>query len=107
MADNILTESAIEGFKQYTDRTIAYARYRIGATWYKTPITRRERMANGKVAVYFSIIPQASNTVTINRVQLYDTANNVWADKTENITIESVQEGFLYRFTFDLHEEAE
>ena len=29
----ILTAEALEGFKKYTDRTIAYTRYKIGGTY--------------------------------------------------------------------------
>ena len=103
----ILTEAALEGFKKFIDRTIDHARYRIGTTWTDVPIKRRERLKDGRVAVYFSIIPMAGSTVTINRVQLIDTGNNVWADKSENIRIEKAAQGYLYRFTFDLHEESE
>ena len=28
-----------------------------------------------------------------------------WAEKAESITISATQEGILYRFTFDFHEE--
>ena len=101
----MLTESAIEGYKKYTEKMIGYARYKIGSTWYKTRITRKERMADGRVAVYFPIIPQASATVTITGVQLFDRYGEKWAEKTESIRVEEVQEGVLYRFTFDLHEE--
>lgn len=101
----MLSPAAIEGYKQYTDREIAYAKYKIGDTWHKVPISRRERLADGKIAVYFSIIPEAGQTVTISGVQLFNTNNAVWAEKTENILIESVQEGVLYRFTFDLRED--
>ena len=101
----ILTAAAIEGYRQYTERTISYACYKLGGTWYKAEISRRERMPDGRVAVYFSIIPQSSITVTVTGVELYDKAGNLWASKSENIKIEGVQEGVLYRFTFDLHEE--
>ena len=104
---SILTETAIEGYRAYTDKTIGYARYRLGSTWYKADISRRERMSDGRVAVYFPIIPQASTTVTVTGVQLYNKAGELWASKSESITIENVQEGVLYRFTFDLHEEEE
>lgn len=101
----ILTAAAIEGFRQHTERTISHARYKLGNTWHNAEITRRERMRDGKVAVYFPIIPQSSTTVTVTGVELYDKAGNLWASKSENIKIEGVQEGVLYRFTFDLHEE--
>lgn len=100
----ILTAGAIEDYKAHTDRTIAYARYRIGNTFYKVPIHRRERLKDGRVAVYFSITPQIGQDVTVAQVQLFDLNNELWADKTENITIRGVQEGVLYRFTFDFKE---
>ena len=101
----MLTERALEGYKKYTERTLSYAMYNIDGTWYRANISRKERTADGRVAVYFSIIPQAEAVVTINGVQLYDTDGELWAEKTESIKIESVQEGVLYRFTFDFHEE--
>lgn len=100
----MLTATAIEGYKQYTERTIDHAQYRINGTWYTAAISRKERLPDGRVAVYFSIIPAAS-AVTISGVRLYDTKGNLWAEKTESINLTSAQEGVLYRFTFDIHEE--
>ena len=37
---------------------------------------------DGRVAVYFSIIPQLGQDVTITEVQLFDTNNDLWAAKT-------------------------
>ncbi len=103
----ILTTAAIEGYRTYTEHTISRARYRIGNTWYNGEITRKERMADGKVAVYIPILPQSANTVTITGVELYDRNDALWASKTESIRVEGVQEGVLYRFTFDIHEEVQ
>lgn len=100
----MLTVTAIEGYKYYTEQTIDHAQYRIGSTWYNVAVSRKERMPDGRVAVYFPIIPAAS-TVTISGVRLYDTKGNLWAEKTESIKLASAQEGVLYRFTFDIHEE--
>lgn len=69
----MLTEKAIAGLKAYIDRTIVYARYKINGTYYKAPISRREYLKDGRVAVYFSIIPQLGQDVTITEVQLFDT----------------------------------
>lgn len=100
----ILTATAIEGYKVDTNMKIARARYKIGSTYYETPIHRRERLTDGRVAVYFSITPGVSGNVTISEVQLFDTNNDLWAFKTESIAISGVQEGILYRFTFDFKE---
>lgn len=100
----ILTEQAIEGYKQDTEKKIARARYKIGDEYFDVPIHRRERLPDGRVAVYFSITPAATESVTITEVQLFDNNGDLWAAKTENIVISSVQEGVLYRFTFDFRE---
>lgn len=101
----MLTTNAIEGYKLHTERVISHAEYCIGATWYRAQISRRERMRDGRVAIYFPIIPQSQAEVTITGVRLYSKDGKLWAEKTEKIKVESVQEGVLYRFTFDLHEE--
>lgn len=100
----ILTEQAIEGYKKDTERKIARARYKIGNNYFDVPIHRRERLPDGRVAVYFAITPAAVGNVTISEVQLFDTNNDLWATKTEDIVISGVQEGILYRFTFDFKE---
>lgn len=100
----ILTGAAMEDYKKHTERIIAYARYKIGGTYTRTEISRRERLKDGRVAVYFSIDAQSGKDVTISEVQLFDTNNDLWASKTENIVIRGVQEGVLYRFTFDFKE---
>lgn len=103
----MLTTEAIEGYKKYTERTIGYARYKLGNTWYTTEISRKERLPDGRVAVFFSITPESASVINVTAVQLYDRTGVLWAEKTENIRIESVQEGVLYRFSFNLHEEEE
>ena len=100
----MLTTKALEGFKAFVEKNVAYARYKIGGTYYNSKIHRKERLPDGKVAVYFSIIPQAANDVTITEVQLFDNNNDLWASKVENIEVKSVQEGVLYRFAFDIKE---
>lgn len=100
----ILTEKAIEGYKQDTEKKIARARYKIGDEYFDAPIHRRERLPDGRVAVYFSITPAAAESVTITEVQLFDNNGDLWATKSENIVLNGVQEGVLYRFAFDFKE---
>lgn len=100
----ILSAKAIEGYKADTLRKIARARYKIGNTYYEPTIHRREWLADGRVAIYFSITPGISGNVTITEVQLFDTNNDLWASKVENIVISGLQEGILYRFAFDFKE---
>ena len=100
----MLTERALESFKQFVETNIAYAMVEYGGTMHKAKILTRERLKDGRVAVYVQITPQVSGTATVQRVQLYNKNNKLWADKAVNIPLKNVQEGVLYRFTFDFTE---
>jgi hypothetical protein len=73
----MLTTAAINSFKAHIDRTIAYAKYKIGSTYYQVPIQKKEILPDGRVAVYFTI--STSGAATISEVQLYDTSGQLWA----------------------------
>lgn len=100
----MLTTDAINDFKDFIDNIIAYAKVTVNGVSEKKVIHRRERLKDGRVAVYVQIIPQVSGTATVQRVQLYNKNNKLWADKAVNIPLNNVQEGVLYRFTFDFTE---
>lgn len=100
----MLTAQAINDFKDFIDNIIAYAKVTVDGVTTQAVIHRRERLANGRVAVYIQITPQANKKVTVQKVQLYNKNNQLWAEKAENIPIESAQEGVLYRFVFDFEE---
>lgn len=98
----MLTTAAINSFKTHIDRTIAYAKYKIGDTYHQVPIHKRETLSDGRVAVYFTINTTGAGTIT--EVQLYDTSSQLWASKSENVVVASVQNGVLYRFAFSIQE---
>ena len=79
-------------------------RYRIGDSYYRAEIMSREYLADGRLAVKIMIDHPAPGNLTISEIQLYDTNNNLWLKKPENIMREDVTAGILYRFTFDFHE---
>ena len=45
----LLTSKAIQGYRDYTKRTVAYAKYKIGSTYYKAKIESVEVTADGIV----------------------------------------------------------
>lgn len=100
----MLSSKAMEGFRRFIETNVQYAKVKINNNYVKLLIHRKERLNDGQVAIYISITPQSSNDVTIREVQLCDNNNDVFASKVENILIKSVQEGVLYRFTFDFKE---
>ena len=56
------------------------------------------------LAVKILMEPPESGNVKITEIQLYDTNNNLWLKKAENIVREDVSAGVLYRFTFNFSE---
>ena len=100
----MLTTQAINDFKDFIDNIIAYAKVTVDGTTTKAVIHRRERLADGRVAVYIQITPQANTEVKVTKVQLYNKNNMLWAEKAEDLPIKSAQEGILYRFVFNFEE---
>ena len=100
----MLTAQAMEDFKVFIDRSSAYAKVTISGKTEEYKIHRRERLKDGRVAVYIQITPQAGKTVTVEKVQLYNYGGKLWAEKSEEIELSQVQEGVLYRFTFSVKE---
>ncbi|GHV32328.1 hypothetical protein FACS18949_02880 [Clostridia bacterium] len=100
----LLTVHAIQDLKAYALRNIVKARYKVGNTYYDAPIDKKEYLPDGRAAVYFTIDHTLPGDITINQIQLFDMGGQLWAQKTESILREDVQEGVLYRFTFDITE---
>lgn len=100
----LLTAAAIEGYKNYTKKTIAYAKYKAGGTYYKANISSVSVLSDGRLAVDFLIDHTVPGDITVTEVQLYDTNNVLWLSKPESILRKDVQEGILYRFTFTIQE---
>ena len=51
----LLTSKAIQGYRDYTKRTIAYAKYKVGSTYHKTKIESVDVTEEGIVEVRFKI----------------------------------------------------
>jgi hypothetical protein len=100
----MLTNTAIQGYKEYTKADIAYAKYKVGNTYYQVPIQDRGYLADGRLYVRIMIDHTVPGRITITEIQLFDTNNNLWLTKPESIIREDVTAGILYRFTFDFHE---
>ena len=100
----LLAPEAIEGYKEYTKRTISYAQYKAGGTYYKANISSVSVLPDGRLAVDFLIDHTVPGDINVTEVQLYNTNNKLWLSKPESILRKDVQEGVLYRFTFTIQE---
>ena len=101
----MLTSAAITGYRNYTKRVVAYARYKAGGTWYKTAIESVEITSSGVVEIEVKIDASVTGAVTVTQIQLWDTAGQLWAEKSVSLEMTSVAEGFAYVFQLTIKEE--
>ncbi len=92
----LLTSKAIQGYRDYTKRTVAYAKYKINSTYHKAKIESVEVTEDGIVEVTFKIEAAVTGAATVTEIQLYDTNNDLWLSKQEALEMTSVAEGFYY-----------
>lgn len=100
----LLTSKAIEGFRSYVKRTVSYAKYKIGSTYYKVKIDNITVDSTGVVRISFMINPDVSGNVKITEVQLYDDNNDLWFTKPVSLDMSTVAEGFYYLVKFHITE---
>jgi hypothetical protein len=100
----MLTPTAIASLKSFIRDSVAFAKYKVGSTYYQTGIRSAYIMDDGRVAITFLIDHTIPGTITVTEVQLYDRNGVLWATKAESITRKDLQEGILYRFAFTITE---
>ena len=102
---SMLTSNAISGYRNYTMRTVSYARVKAGGTWYKLPIQEVTVTSSGVVEIAIQIDASVTGATTVTEIQLWDTAGNLWASKAVSLSMSSVAEGFAYVFQLAIREE--
>ncbi|MBQ7565810.1 MAG: hypothetical protein IJT18_01700 [Oscillospiraceae bacterium] len=98
----MLDTAALTDIRGYIKRRVSYARYRVGSTYYRAELTDIDYVGGNTVRARLSIIP--SGTVTVNRVELYSSAGELWAHQDCNITVSSGETGILFWFDFTITE---
>ena len=98
----MLSAAALAGFRNHAKNTVAYAKYKIGSTYYRSEITDITISSDGKVKIEFILNPSVSGEAKVTEVQLYSTSGELWWSKAENIT---KKEGIYYRVTINILEE--
>ena len=99
----LLTQAALEGYKEYTKRTIAYGRYKVGNTYYEAPV-EVDILPDGRIVADILVDHTLSGNITVKEFQLFDTRGQLFCSKAESILRRDSQEGILYRFAFTITE---
>jgi len=68
----MLTNHALTSMRTFLKNNIAYAKYKVGSTYYQAPIQSADILADGRVAVTFVIDHTVAGNITVTEVQLYD-----------------------------------
>lgn len=100
----ILTNAAIQAYREFTKRRVAYARYRAGGVWHTVNALDINITRTGTVEIEFQIDAAVAGKTTVTEVQLYDTENQLWASKQESLSMATVAEGFAYVVQMDIEE---
>ena len=100
-----MENAALNSIKNHIKNSIAYARYKIGSTYYRAEIANAQVLSDGKIAKDVQINSELSGNITITEIQLYDHNGNLWDKKIESISRSSTQEGILYRFAYTIKSE--
>ena len=100
----ILTNAAIQAYREFTKRRVAYAQYKAGGVWRKVTKLDIDITRSGTVEIAFQIDAAVAGKTTITEIQLYDTENQLWASKQESLSMTSVAEGFTYVVQMDIEE---
>lgn len=100
----ILTTAAITAYRDFTKRRVKYARYKCSGAWHTVSVLDVSTTSSGTVEIVFQIDASEAGTGTITEVQLYDTENQLWASKSESLSLASVAEGFCYVVQLNIEE---
>lgn len=95
-----LTDAALDDFKAYIKRCVAYAEYRSSGAWSKIPIYKVETLTDGRVAIYVLFDHNAPDQIT--GIRFYHKDGFLWASGDESLNKAEFEEGILYRYTLKL-----
>ena len=101
----MLDAAGLADYRNFTQRRIAYARYRVGSTFTRVPLSAVTIKSDGTVRAQLNI-NSGGSSMTVNRVELYNSAGELFAHEDVSITINTGQTGILYWFDFNITEVA-
>lgn len=88
--------------RQEIKNDIAYARYKVGSTWYNANIQNAVVLNDGRVEVTFLIDHTVSGNITVTGVELYDHNGVRIGSRSVSIRRADATEGILYVCRFSL-----
>lgn len=98
--------NGIANIKAFIARDVSYATYLSGGSWYKTKIKDVRQLSGDRVGIYVELGKDTPST--INGIRIYSQDGRIWSESTDlNLQKTKLVQGFLYRFTIHVVQEAE
>ena len=98
--------NGINNIKAFIGRDVAYATYLSGGTWRRTDVKDVRMLSGDRVGIYVEF--GKDSPAPINGIRLYGQDGLVWAESLDlNLQKTKTVQGFLYRFTIHVVQEAE
>ena len=100
----MIDTAAFDDLKSYIQRRVSCVRYRIGSTWYCDTLNDVVISSSGTVRMSVTIAPTLLQEATMNRIELYNNENQLWAHQDCSIKLTPTASRALYWFEFALRE---
>ena len=97
-----LDAAAYTDLRNYIKRRVGHMRYRADGVFTEIQISDVQIRYDGVVRVQAAIVPDG--VLTIDRVELYNSASELWAHQDVSITIDREDPAVLYWFDFEIKE---
>ena len=103
MATNItITNTLLNSLRTKLVEMIANGQYRIGNTWYTSPIDIAEVRQNGSIRISYYIEPKDSALTPANMFRLRSSDGKTLVSRTETISFSADIPRMLYQFRFEI-----
>lgn len=96
--------AAFADLRSYIKRRVSYVRYKMGGIYYEANLNDVDILADGTVRVRVTLAPTITQNVTVTRVELYSSANELWAHQDVSIQLTPASSRALFWFDFKIEE---
>lgn len=99
MAQTEIKTAMLNGIRQSIVDMVDHGRYKMGGTWYTSPIDAKGIQENGSVYAAFYVHRQGS-AASATQFQVRNASGTVLASRTETIPFTDTTGTIMYRFKF-------
>jgi len=96
-----LTDTAIQGYKQFTIDNVVSGKYKVGSAYYPLTILSKEILPNGKMLIRVQCDHPYEGNIVITQIQLFDRAGLLWYSDDVSYSLAAVLQSLRYRLDIE------